>query len=97
MCSWCLEHVINLANIAMMGYIMKIAVIENMNAIWGYDPSLLGNRVLDGSLDVVVAICTLAIKVMSICFQRKWRHSPALTGAHLLGPDSSIRAVYRVF
>jgi hypothetical protein len=81
----------------MMGYITKIAVIENTNAIWEYDPSLSGNRVLDGSLDVVTVIHTLAIKVTSICFQRKRRRSPALTGAHLSGPDSSIRAVYRVF
>jgi hypothetical protein len=68
MCSRCLEHVVNLANVAVMGYITKIAVIENTNAIWEYDPILPGNRVLDGSLDVVAAIRTLAIKVMSISF-----------------------------
>ena len=59
----CLEHVVNLANIAVMGHITKIAVIENTNAIWEYDPELPNNRVLGGSLDVVAAIRTLAIKV----------------------------------
>jgi len=46
-----------------MGHITKIAVIENTNAIWEYDPELLNNRVLGGSLDVVAAIRTIAIKV----------------------------------
>ena len=59
----CLEHVINLANVAVMGHITKIAVIENTNAIWEYDPELPNNRILGGSLDVVAAIRTLAIKV----------------------------------
>ena len=59
----CLEHVVNLANVAVMGHITKIAVIENTNAIWEYDPELPNNRVLGGSLDVVAAIRTLAIKV----------------------------------
>jgi hypothetical protein len=49
----------------MMAHITKIAAVEMTNAIWEYDPSLPDNHVLDGSLDVVAAICTLAIKV---CF-----------------------------
>lgn len=53
----------NLANVAVMSHITKIAVIENSNAIWEYDPELVGNRVLGGSLDVVAAIRTLAVKV----------------------------------
>jgi hypothetical protein len=64
--SWsfrCLEHVVNLANVAVMTHITKIAAIKNANAIWEYDPELPGNQVLGGSLDVVVAIRTLAIKV----------------------------------
>ena len=52
----CLEHVVNLVNITVMGHIMKIAIIENTNAIWEYDPELSGNHVLGGSLDVVAAI-----------------------------------------
>jgi hypothetical protein len=47
-----------------MGHITKIAVIENTNAIWEYDPELPGNRVLGGSLDVVAALRTLVIKVL---------------------------------
>ncbi len=47
----------------MMSHITKIAAVENATAIWEYDPSLTGNRVLGGSLDVIAAIRTLAIKV----------------------------------
>lgn len=53
----------NLANVAIMAHITKIAAVENANAIWEYDPELPGNRVLGGSLDVVAAIRTLAVKV----------------------------------
>jgi hypothetical protein len=56
--------VVNLANVAVMGHITKIAVIENTNAIWEYDTELPGNRVLGGSLDVVAALRTLVIKVL---------------------------------
>jgi hypothetical protein len=48
-----------------MKHVTKIAVVENATAIWEYDPSLEGNRVLGGSLDVIAAIRTLAIKVRS--------------------------------
>jgi hypothetical protein len=46
-----------------MGRITKIAAVENANAIWEYDPSLLNNRILEGSLDVIAAIRTIAVKV----------------------------------
>ena len=59
----CLAHVVNLAIVDFMSHITKIAAIENATAIWEYDPSLEGNRVLGGSLDVIAAIRTLAIKV----------------------------------
>jgi len=59
----CLAHVINLGNVDMMSHITKIAAVKNATVIWEYDPSLAGNRVLEGSLDVIAAICTLAIKV----------------------------------
>lgn len=62
----CLEHVINLATVAVMGSITKIAAIENAQAIWEFDPTLDGNRVLGGSLDVIAAIRTIAIKVSGI-------------------------------
>jgi hypothetical protein len=58
----CLAHVVNLAIVDFMSHIMKIAVVESSNAIWEYDPSTPGNRVLSGSLDVISAIRTLAIK-----------------------------------
>ena len=48
-----------------MDRITKIAAVETTTAIWEYDPSLPTNRVLNGSLDVVAAVRTLAIKVLS--------------------------------
>ena len=46
-----------------MTRITKTAVLENATAIWEYDPSRVDNHVLGGSLDVIAAIRTLAIKV----------------------------------
>jgi hypothetical protein len=59
----CLGHVVNLAEVDVMAHITKIAAVETTTAIWEYDPSLPTNRVLNGSLDVIAAIRTLAIKV----------------------------------
>lgn len=59
----CLGHVINLGNVDIMSHIMKIAAVKNSTAIWEYDPTHSDNRVLGGSLDVIAAICMLAIKV----------------------------------
>jgi hypothetical protein len=58
--------VVNLAEVAVMTHITKIAAVETATAIWEYDPSLPDNRVLNGSLDVIAAIRTLAIKVRCI-------------------------------
>jgi len=88
----CLEHVVNLANGAVMGHITKIAVMENTNAIWEYDPVLPNNRVLGGSLDVVAALRTLVIKVCSsINNQTRYFHD---TYAFLT--DSIFRTTHRV-
>ena len=57
---------VNLGNVDVMQRITKIAIVENATAIWEYDPSLADNCVLSGSLDVIAAIRTLAIKV-SMC------------------------------
>jgi hypothetical protein len=51
-----------------MTHITKIAAVETATAIWEYDPSLPNNRVLNGSLDITVAIRTLAIKVGRVSF-----------------------------
>ena len=59
----CLEHAVNLTNIAVMGHITKITVIDYTNVIWEYDPLLLNNHVLGGSLNVIAVIQTLAVKV----------------------------------
>jgi hypothetical protein len=49
-----------------MAHITKIAAVETTTAIWEYNPSLSDNRVLNGSLDVITTIQTLAIKVCLI-------------------------------
>jgi len=41
----------------------RYTLSENATAIWEYDPTLEGNCVLGGSLDVIAAIWTLSIKV----------------------------------
>lgn len=51
-----------------MDRITKIAAVETTTAIWEYDPSLPDNRVLNGSLDVVAAVRTIAIKVCPFLF-----------------------------
>src|SRR5271168_2723730 len=61
----CLGHVVNLAEVDVMNHITKLAAVETSTAIWEYDPSLPDNRVLNGSLDIIAAIRTIAIKV---CF-----------------------------
>jgi hypothetical protein len=67
----CLAHVVNLGNVDVMRNITNIAAVENATAIWEYDPTQAGNRVLGGSLDVIAALRTLAIKVsiFSMIFQ----------------------------
>lgn len=51
-----------------MDRITKIAAVETTTIIWEYDPSLPDNHVLNGSLDVVTAVRTLAIKVRPFFF-----------------------------
>jgi hypothetical protein len=48
-----------------MSHITKLAAIETTSAIWEFDPSEPGNRVLGGGVDVIATIRTLAIKVRS--------------------------------
>jgi len=38
-------------------------MMTHITKIWEYDPDLLDNCVLGGSLDIIAAICTIAIKV----------------------------------
>ena len=62
----CHKHVINLATVAVMSSITKIAAIKNVQAIWEFDLTLDGNHVLGGLLDMIAAIWTIAIKVSGI-------------------------------
>ena len=66
--SRCLSHVVNLSVVAVRSHIMKIAAIENATAIWEYDLNLPDNCVLGGSLDVITAMHTIAIKVCWVYF-----------------------------
>jgi hypothetical protein len=59
----CLAHVLNLAIVAIMSVISHITAVETTTAIWEFNPLLSNNQVLRGSLDVVAAVCTIAIKV----------------------------------
>ena len=59
----CLGHVVNLRNVDVMKNITKIATVENATAIWEYDPTWPDICILGGSLDIIAAIHTLAIKV----------------------------------
>ena len=43
--------------------IMKIAAVENMNVIWEFDLNLPDSRVLNGDIDMIAAMQTLAVKV----------------------------------
>ncbi|KAF8198602.1 hypothetical protein BJ912DRAFT_922530 [Pholiota molesta] len=61
----CLAHIVNLGNVDVMSHITQIAVVENSTAIWEYDPSCENNHILGGSLDVIAAIRTLAIKIQA--------------------------------
>jgi hypothetical protein len=72
-----------------MSHITKIAAVETSTAIWEYDPSLANNRVLGGSLDVIAAIRTVAIKVrvqfslltLSCPLTRLHRFKPLVNGS----------------
>ena len=48
-----------------MSEVTQIAHIATSTAIWEFDPTLLGNRVMNNRLDVVAAIRTLAIKIQA--------------------------------
>jgi hypothetical protein len=48
-----------------MAHITNIAAVENKTVIWEFNPALQTHRVANGGLDVIAAICTLAIKVSS--------------------------------
>lgn len=85
----CLGHVINLGNVDVMGHITKIAAVENATAIWEYDPTREDNRVLGGSLDVIAAIRTLAIKVNNSSYSIVLK-KVNISCCHVLSLDSSI-------
>ncbi|KAG6913746.1 hypothetical protein DXG01_004555 [Tephrocybe rancida] len=61
----CLEHVTNLMTVDVMGHIMKIKAIDTTSAIWDYSLGDNVNCVLDGQIDVITTIRTLAIKLQS--------------------------------
>jgi hypothetical protein len=60
-----LAHVLNLAIVDIMAEITWIDHIATTTAIWEFDPMLPSNHVMNNSLDVVAAICTLAIKIQA--------------------------------
>ena len=63
--SRCIRHVVQLAIEDLMKVVMQVGLIESKQAMWDYDPKAAENHVFSGGLDVIAAICTLAIKVSS--------------------------------
>lgn len=61
----CLSHAINLGNVDVMKLVTHIGIAENKQLMWEFDPRVPGNKVLNGKLDVIAAIRTLAVKVRS--------------------------------
>lgn len=84
----CFDHIVNIANVAVMGHVTKIAAVENANAIWEYDPSLPNNRILGGFLNVIAAVRMIAVKV-------NWPHCQHLKFFLALS-DSGFQAAHRV-
>lgn len=64
-CLPCLAHVLNLTIVDVMSAITRIAAVETTTAMWEYDLTLTNNRVMDNSLDIIVAVHTIAIKIQS--------------------------------
>ena len=58
----CFAHIINLAVVAFMNRITKIAAVDNANMIWDYDPALPDNCI-EGGLDMIAALRTVITKV----------------------------------
>lgn len=85
----CFAHVINLANVAVIAHITKIAAVQTTSAIWDFDPTLPDNRVLSGDLDVIAAVRTLAIKV-----RKPFRLSDVTVLIPLCFADSSIASAH---
>ena len=73
----CLAHVLNLAIISVMSILTHIGTIETTTAIWEYDPTLPTNWALRGSLNIVSAIRTLAIKIQSMGQYITYFHQPS--------------------
>ena len=65
----CLTHVVNLAEVDVMTHITKIAAVETSVATWEYDPSLPDNSVPESSLDVIMAVRTIVIKVCYVAIK----------------------------
>ena len=64
-CLPCLAHVVNLTITEFMNVVTKITHVETTAAIWEFDPTLTQNQVLGSTLDVVVVVQTLAIKIQA--------------------------------
>lgn len=75
-----------------MSNITKIAAVENATAIWEYDPTRDDNHVLGGSLDVIAAIRTLAIKVSTYIYLFEYPVSDTYSPL-----DTSIWPAHRIF
>ena len=64
-----------------MGKVTQVAVAESRQAIWDYDPLAPGSAV-NGGLDAIAVIRTLAVKVSQMMFSSFFTG----TARHRLGP-----------
>jgi len=48
-----------------MSHITKVAAVETSTAIWEFDPTLPSNSMLNGNLDIIASICTIAVKIQA--------------------------------
>ncbi len=58
----CFGHVVQLGTEAFMSKVTQTAIVESKQSIWEYDPHA-ADSVINGGLDVIAVIRTLAVKV----------------------------------
>ncbi len=91
----CLGHIINLSNVDIMSHITKVAAVETSTAIWEFDPTLPGNSVLNGNLDVIALIRTIAVKIQAspqrVEYFEKLQHQLGIEPALKIPLHSNVR------
>jgi len=78
-----------------MSHITKVAAVETSTAIWEFDPTLPGNSVLNGNLDVIASIRTIAVKIQAspqrVEYFEKLQHQLGIEPALKIPLHSNVR------